>query len=62
MWESQLIEAKLHRQAKGAKVQGHLTAYEGGRLPGGRMIGADVLTRLFARFRKPKATALRAVK
>lgn len=62
MWESQLIQAKLQRQAQGGKVHGHLSAHEGGRLPGGRIIGGGLVARLFAIFRQSKTPALRIVK
>lgn len=61
MWESQLIEQKLQRQARGGKVHGHLSAHEGGRLPDGRAFGGGLMARLLAVFRKPKAPALRVV-
>lgn len=62
MWESQLIEDKLQRQAKGGAIHGHLSAHEGGRLPDGRAIGGGMIARLLAMFRKPKSPALRVVK
>lgn len=62
MWESQLIEQKLQRQAQGGKVHGHLSAHEGGRLPDGRPIGGGVMDWLLAFFRNPKSPVLHVVK
>lgn len=62
MWESQLIEDKLQRQAQGGKIYGHLSAHEGGRLPDGRSIGGGMLARVLAIFRKAKSPELRVVK
>lgn len=61
MWESQLIEEKLNRQAQGAQQHGHLLSHEGGKIAEGRFIRIGLIERIRRILRRRQKPMLRVV-
>ena len=61
MWESQLIEEKLNRQAQGPQQHGHLLSHEGGKVAEGQFIRVGLIERIRRIFRRRQKPMLRVV-